>query len=97
MVGNWLLPKAKKIAQKRIKNANYYDKNLSVIPEITIPPRPKNYKLVYHLYIIFAERRDALLKYCINKRIEAKVHYPKPMYLQESLKYQYSTKRKFFN
>ena len=48
VVGNWLLPKAKNITQKRIKNANYYDKNLSVIPEITIPLRPKNYKIVYH-------------------------------------------------
>ena len=78
--------KQKKITQKRIENANYYDKNLSGIPEITIPPRPKNYKLVYHLYIIFSERRDALLKYCLKKGIEAKVHYPKPIYLQESIK-----------
>jgi len=26
-------------------------------------------------------------KYCLSKGIEAKVHYPKPMYLQESLKF----------
>ena len=87
VVGNWLLPKAKKIASQRIKNAAYLDKNLSRIKEITIPPRPKNYKIVYHLYIVFAKRRDQLLKYCLKKGIEAKVHYPKPMYLQESLKY----------
>ena len=42
VVGNWLLPKAKNIAEKRIKNAKYYDKELSKISEITIPPRPKN-------------------------------------------------------
>ena len=47
VVGNWLLPKAKEIALKRIKNAKFYDKELSKIPEITIPPRPKNYKIVY--------------------------------------------------
>ena len=86
VVGNWLLPKAKKIAKQRIKNANYYDRNLSILPQITIPPRPKNHQIVYHLYIIFAEKRDELLKYCIKKGIEAKVHYPKPMYLQESVK-----------
>ena len=86
IVGNWLLPKAKIIAQQRIKNANYYDKHLSKIPEITIPYRPKNYKIVYHLYIVFAERRDELIKYCLKKGIEAKIHYPIPMYLQESLK-----------
>jgi len=86
VVGNWLLPKAKKIASERIKNANYYDKELSKIKEITIPPRPKNYKIVYHLYIVFAKNRDKLLNYCIKRGIEAKVHYPKPMYLQESQK-----------
>ena len=86
VVGNWLLPKAKNIAEKRIKNAKYYDKELSKISEITIPPRPKNYKIVYHLYIVFAKNRDKLLKYCLKKGIEAKVHYPIPMYLQNSLK-----------
>ena len=86
VVGSWLLPKAKNIASTRIKNAKHYDKNLSSIPQITIPPRPKNFKLVYHLYIIFAEKRDELLNYCLKKGIEAKVHYPKPMYLQDSVK-----------
>lgn len=86
VVGNWLLPSAKLIANKRIKNAKFYDRNFSKIKGITIPPRPKNYKLVYHLYIIFVTNRDELLKYCLSKGIEAKVHYPKPMYLQESLK-----------
>ena len=87
VVGNWLLPKARDIASKRIKNAKYYDGKLSAIKEISIPPRPKKFKLVYHLYIVFAEKRDALLKHCIKKGIEAKIHYPKPMYLQESIKY----------
>ena len=87
VVGNWLLPKAHKIANQRIKNAKFYDEKFSKIPQITIPPRLSDYKLVYHLYIVFAKNRDALLKYCLRKGIEAKVHYPKPMYLQESLKY----------
>lgn len=87
VVGNWLLPKAKKIANDRIKNANYYDKKLSEIPEIKIPPRPKNFKIVYHLYIVFAEDRDKLLKYCLKKGIEAKIHYPTPIYRQEALKF----------
>ena len=86
VVGNWLLPKAHTIANQRIKNAKYFDKNFKKLKEITIPPRPKNYKIVFHLYIVFAKRRDQLLKYCHAKGIEAKVHYPKPMYLQESLK-----------
>lgn len=87
VVGNWLLPKANSIANKRIKNAKYYDKKLRAIDGITIPPRPKNYKIVFHLYVVFAKNRDKLLKYCHSKGVEAKIHYPKPMYLQESLKY----------
>ena len=87
VVGNWLIPSAKKIANQRIKNANYYDSNLKKINGIVIPPRIKNYKIVYHLYIVFAENRDALLKYCIKKGIEAKIHYPIPMYRQPAMKF----------
>ena len=87
VVGNWLLPKAKQIANLRIKNAKYYDKCFSNIKEISVPTRYPHIKVVFHLYIVFAKRRDQLLKYCLKKGIEAKVHYPKPMYLQKNLKY----------
>ena len=72
VVGNWLIPTAKKIANKRIQNANFYDQKLSKIKGILIPPRIKNYKIVYHLYIVFAERRDDLLKYCQKKVLKQK-------------------------
>ena len=36
VVGNWLLPSAKRIANQRIKNANYYDREFSKIKEIRI-------------------------------------------------------------
>ena len=85
IVGNWLLPKAKKITDRRIRNAKYFDKHFSQISEITIPPRLSNYKIVYHLYSIFVKKRDQLLKYCLKKGIEAKIHYPKPIYLQKAL------------
>jgi len=85
IVGNWLLPKAKKITDKRIKNAKYFDKHFSKISEISIPPRLSNYKIVYHLYSIFVKKRDQLLKYCLKNGIEAKIHYPKPIYLQKAL------------
>ena len=87
VVGNWLLPKAHSIANARIKNARFYDKNLEKIQQIAIPPRPKNLKIVYHLYIVFAKDRDNLLKYCHKKGIEAKVHYPIPIYRQKALKF----------
>ena len=85
VVGNWLLPKAKVISDQRIANANYLDKGLKNINQISIPPRPDGFRLVYHLYIVFAKYRNGLLRYCINKGIEAKIHYPVPIYLQPAL------------
>lgn len=85
VVGNWLIPSAIEISNKRIENANYYDKHLGNIKEITIPPRPSDFRIVYHLYIVFAENRDGLLEHCLKKGIEAKVHYPIPIYRQKAL------------
>jgi dTDP-3-amino-2,3,6-trideoxy-4-keto-D-glucose/dTDP-3-amino-3,4,6-trideoxy-alpha-D-glucose/dTDP-2,6-dideoxy-D-kanosamine transaminase len=86
VVGNWILPKAKVISDQRIYNAEYLDSGLGKIKQITIPERPQDFRLVYHIYIVFAENRDDLLQYCIDKGIEAKVHYPVPIYLQPALK-----------
>ena len=85
IVGNWLIPQTEEITRKRIEKAAYYDKNLGQLSGIRIPPRLKNLRIVYHLYIVFAEHRDELLQYCINQGIEAKVHYPVPIYRQPGL------------
>ena len=37
--------------------------------------------------MFFAEKRDELLKHCLKKGIEAKVHYPIPIYRQEALNF----------
>lgn len=87
VVGNWLIPQTKQIALKRIENAGYYDRGLGAIPEIRIPPRPSDFRIVYHLYIVFAENRDNLLEYCLKNEIEAKIHYPIPIYRQPALKH----------
>ena len=86
VVGNWILPQAKDISEKRISNANYLDQGLGEIDQITIPPRPNDFRLVYHLYIIFVEYRDKLLQYCISKGVRAKIHYPVPIYRQPALR-----------
>ena len=85
VVGNWLIPETQSISDRRIANAAYYDKHLGALDPITIPPRPDDYRIVYHLYIIFAEDRDGLLQYCLDQGIEAKVHYPVPIYRQPGL------------
>ena len=97
VVGNWLIPQTRKISEKRIQNAKYYDKHLGAISRITIPPRPKNIRSVYHLYIVFAEERDRLYEFCIKNKIEAKIHYPIPIYRQNALKFLKNKKGDFPN
>lgn len=87
VVGNWLIPETQRISERRIENAAYYDQHLGALDQITIPPRPGDYRIVYHLYIVFAEDRDNLLSYCLEKGIEAKVHYPVPIYRQPGLSF----------
>ena len=87
VVGNWILPQAQSISNKRIANAKYLDNGLRKIKQITIPPRPENFRLVFHLYIVFAKDRDGLLNHCLEKGIDAKIHYPIPIYKQSALRY----------
>ena len=87
VVGNWLIPKTKDISDARIANAAYYDRHLGPLKQIRIPPRLADMRCVYHLYIVFAEQRDGLLRHCLDRGIEAKVHYPVPLYLQDGLKF----------
>lgn len=86
VVGNWLIDQVGFITDTRIGNAARLDAGLGRIPQIRLPPRPAGRKLVYHLYIVFAERRDELAAFCKQKGIEVKVHYPVPLYQQEGLR-----------
>jgi dTDP-4-dehydrorhamnose reductase len=90
VVANWLLPQAIDISQKRISNAKKLDNELSKIPQIKVPMRTKEMRIVYHLYIVFAEKRDELLEFCLSRDIEAKIHYPIPMYKQKALGSRYN-------
>ena len=86
IVGNHYIKKIDHITDMRIKNASFYDRGLSHIPQIFIPERNKRIKQVFHLYCIRVEERDALLQFLISKGIDAKVHYPTPMHLQPAAK-----------
>ena len=82
------LKKIDKVIKKRNENAKIMDSLLlNLLPNVIIPKRPKGYRETFALYMCLVKNRDKLLKYCLRKGIEAKVHYPKPMYLQESQKY----------
>jgi len=87
IVGNWLIGQTHDITQKRIDNGAVYDAAFADMPGITLPPRRTNVKRVFHLYIVFAEDRDALYQHCLDNGVEAKIHYPIPLYQQEGLKH----------
>ena len=57
------------------------------LDEWVLPPvrDERNYE-THSLYMCLFEYRDKLLKYLIENGIEAKIHYPIPLHLQEASK-----------
>lgn len=86
-VGLHIIKELESITRKKIEHAGIYDKALREIPQITVPPRRKGVKYVYHLYIVQAQKRDELLRHLNEAGIEAKVHYPMPLHLQNCCKH----------
>ena len=59
-------------------------------PEITIPNRRIDVLETFSLYMVLCEKRDELLEFLKKRNIDAKVHYPIPLHLQEAArKYNY--------
>ncbi len=75
------------VIEKRRKNANLYRKLINT-NEIYIPPEKINegYQDSYVMFIIQANRRDALKKYLDSKGIETLIYYGTPLHLQEASK-----------
>ncbi len=85
-VGLHLIDKTREITRQRQSNADYYDECLSALPGISIPPREADVEQAFHLYMVFAEERDSLNRWCQENGVRTKVHYPTPLYRQEGLK-----------
>lgn len=85
VVGKWIVRQVGDIVTGRAARAAYYDDGLADIPQIRIPARQADTRHVYLLYMVFAEQRDALLDHCLKRGVEAKVHYPIPLYQQQAL------------
>jgi perosamine synthetase len=67
----------------RVKNASVYDRLLSDIGGVEVPPRGDvEVKPVYHLYVIRAKRRDELSDWLLKNGIQSGVHYPLPIPMQ---------------
>ena len=82
------LKKINNVIKKRNENAKQLDKLLlNLSPNVVIPNRPKGFRETFALYMCLVKNRDALLKYLIKNKIEAKIHYPIPMYRQPAMKF----------
>lgn len=69
--------------ERRREIAMLYNKFLSNIEEITLPPgESEKIKPVYHLFVIRTNRRDELSEWLNKNEIEVGMHYSLPIHLQ---------------
>ena len=87
VVGKWIVRQLGDIVTGRRSAADHYDKGFAGIPQVRLPPRRAYTKNVFLLYVLFVEDRDALLAHCLESGVEAKIHYPIPLHLQDALRY----------
>ncbi len=68
----------------RIENANFLTENLKGISGIGTPIAKPEAKHVFHQYTIkvLNGKRGRVMEHLKNKRIDSRVYYPKPVYLQ---------------
>lgn len=93
VVANIELKKINQIIIQRNRNAKILDDGLKNITGVKIPNRKKGYKETFALYMAQFKKRDQLKKFLIKNNIEVKIHYPKPLHLQNpSKKLGYKTK-----
>lgn len=83
VIGSHFLPEIAKINKIRIKNASFFDKKLSFLPQICLPTRQKGE--VYFEYVIFAKQRDKLFEYLNVCGIEVKKPLKTPVYRQKAI------------
>ena len=78
-----LIDDVKFYTDRRIRIAETYDKVFAQMPQIEAPERHSHVRHVFHLYMLRVKDRDKLLHYCIERGVEAKVHYPIPLPYQK--------------
>lgn len=90
IVGNWLIGQTHSITEKRIANAGLYDEAFAEMADkVRLAPRRPGVRRVFHLYMIEVSEadRDPLHEHLNRNGVEAKIHYPIPLYRQEGLRH----------
>jgi dTDP-4-amino-4,6-dideoxygalactose transaminase len=73
---------------KRQAIALYYTKQIKkYLPHVETPAFFPDRQSVFHLYVIQADKRDALLTHLVKQNIQALIHYPIPLHLQKAYAY----------
>lgn len=74
--------------QARQLAAEYYDRELVSIPQLSIPARVSYSSHSFHQYTIkVPKRRDELQRFLHSKGIPCMIYYPLPLHLQEAYQY----------
>lgn len=76
--------------ERRIANADFYNKELSGFEYIDLPVTPSGCKHVFHLYTVKSKKRDQIIEQFESKKIGFGVHYPIPIHLQPFYRSNYS-------
>jgi dTDP-4-amino-4,6-dideoxygalactose transaminase len=85
IVGTRVLDTIEDLVETRIRNARLLDAGLKGLESHIRPPRrPAGYREVYQLYLATAVRRNDLAKFLASRGVEAKIHYPIPIHLQNA-------------
>jgi dTDP-4-amino-4,6-dideoxygalactose transaminase len=85
IVGSRVLDTVPHIVARRNENARRLDAGLARMNGfVTVPGRPSANVEAYQLYLASFTRRDELLRFLIERGVEAKVHYPVPLHLQQA-------------
>ena len=85
LIGKRLMAEASAITERRIDVAAHYDRAFADMGNaVRVPHRRPEVRHVFHLYILRVEQRDELVAQLNSRGIEAKIHYPIPIHLQEA-------------
>jgi len=83
VVNKYVLDQVDFITDTRIKNAAFYDAELSKIPQVTLSERFADRKFTFTQYENYYENRDGLQAFLKENGVESLVHYPMPCYLNK--------------
>jgi len=70
-------------SELRRSNAEYYNQELSSIPQIQTPFIDTRAVSIYNQYTLICENRDGLMKHLADREIGCAIYYPLSLHLQE--------------